>query len=276
MTIGIVGLGLIGGSLARAWKENTGHTVYGFDRDGSVIQYAQLCGAIDGELTEERLASCEVVMLALYPEAEIDYIQSHTNALRGATVIDCAGTKQAVCTACFPIAETHGFCFIGGHPMAGTHHSGFKYSRATLFQGAPMVLVPPRLDDIVLLDRVERLLRPLGFASFSVTTARQHDEMIAFTSQLAHIVSNAYIKSPTATAHAGFSAGSYRDLTRVAELNPDMWAELFLDNREPLLDELDTLIGHLTEYRSAIADGDGARLRALLDAGSRRKQEVDG
>ena len=137
-----------------------------------------------------------------------------------------------------------------------------------------MVLVVPENNDIVELDRIQSMLRPLGFARFSVTTAAAHDRMIAFTSQLAHIVSNAYIKSPEAEAHAGFSAGSYKDLTRVAELNPEMWARLFLDNASPLLAELDGLIGHLTEYRDAIAANDYETLRQLLYDGSERKKSV--
>ena len=160
--------------------------------------------------------------------------------------------------------------------MAGSHYSGFKYSRSNLFQGAPMVLVPPRYDDMDLLDHCKTMLEPCHFGSFSVTTAAEHDRMIAFTSQMPHILSNAFIKSPTASEHNGFSAGSYRDLTRVAWLNPDMWAELFLENRDNLLFELDTYISALEAYRDAIAMGDRKQLTALLEAGKRRKEEVDG
>jgi prephenate dehydrogenase len=277
MTIGIVGLGLIGGSLARAWKVNTAHTVLGNDRDASVVSFARLCGALDGELTRDAIGECDLIMLALYPEAEVAWLNEHAPYIRkNTTVIDCAGTKKKVCAACFPLAEQYGFRFIGGHPMAGTHHSGFKYSRANMFMGAPMVLVPPVFDDIQLLDEVTQLLRPLGFGRFSVTTAEKHDEMIAFTSQLAHIVSNAYIKSPTAGSHKGFSAGSYKDLTRVAWLNPQMWTELFLENDDCLTRELDVLIENLTQYRTAIANGDREHLCRLLDDGRRRKEEVDG
>ena len=151
-----------------------------------------------------------------------------------------------------------------------------KYARATLYDRAPMVIVPPVYDDIEFLARIKALLKPLGFGRISVTTARAHDEMIACTSQMCHIVSNAYIKSPTAGRHKGFSAGSYRDLTRVAWLNPDMWAELFLENRGNLLSEMDVLIKNLTKYRDAIADEDFTTLRDLLDEGRRRKEEIDG
>ena len=139
-----------------------------------------------------------------------------------------------------------------------------------------MVLVPPVYDDMALLQRVKDALEPCGFGFFSVTTAALHDEMIAFTSQMAHLVSNAYIKSPTAGMHKGFSAGSYRDLTRVAWLNPGMWTELFLENRENLLFELDTYIQSLTQYRDALANQDEDTLYRLLDDGKKRKEEVDG
>ena len=160
--------------------------------------------------------------------------------------------------------------------MAGSHNSGFKYSRSNLFQGAPMVLVPPRFDDMSLLQRVKDALEPCRFGSFSVTTAEEHDRMIAFTSQMPHIVSNAYIKSPSALGHKGFSAGSYKDLTRVAWLNPQMWAELFLDNRENILEELDFYISSLSAYRDAVASRDMETLVALLDEGRKRKEQVDG
>jgi len=160
--------------------------------------------------------------------------------------------------------------------MAGTHNSGYKHSREDLFDGAPMVIVPPVFDDIELLERVKAALAPVGFGSFSVTTAQEHDRLIAFTSQLAHLVSNAYIKSPTASSHEGFSAGSYRDLTRVAQLAPAMWTQLFLQNADNLTRELDIFIEELQKYRGAIAGGDGQCLEALLDEGRRRKKEIDG
>jgi len=193
-----------------------------------------------------------------------------------AMVIDCCGIKQAICERCFPLAEEYGFTFIGGHPMAGSHHSGFKYSRSNLFQGAPMVLVPPRFDDPELLQWAKDVLEPCKFGSFSVTTAQEHDKMIAFTSQMPHIVSNAYIKSPTARRHKGFSAGSYKDLTRVAWLNPEMWSELFMNNKENVLYELDFYIKSLEAYKNAILQDDEQTLIALLDEGRKRKEEVDG
>ena len=160
--------------------------------------------------------------------------------------------------------------------MAGSHNSGFKYSRSNLFQGAPMVLVPPRFDDPGLLSRLKEILAPCKFGSFSITTAEAHDKMIAFTSQMPHILSNAFIKSPTALEHKGFSAGSYKDLTRVAWLNPLMWSELLLSNCDNIINELDIYIANLQKYRDAIASQNDMQLIDLLDEGRKRKEEVDG
>lgn len=276
MTVGILGLGLIGGSLARAYHD-AGHRVLGCDRDASTVQFAQIAHAVDAPLTEENIGSCELLLLAVCPQAAADYLEAMGDKIaKTAVVVDCCGIKRQICEAGFRLAERHGWLYVGGHPMAGTHFSGFKYSRADLFKGAPMVLVPPVFDDIRLLERVKALLAPPQFGQFSVTTAEKHDQMIAFTSQLAHVVSNAYIKSPTAGAHRGFSAGSYKDLTRVAWLNAPMWTELFLDNRDFLLAELDTLMENLQVYRDALANGDAAALCTALEAGKRRKEEVDG
>lgn len=276
MTVGILGLGLIGGSLARAYKL-AGHTVYVKNRDERMLSFAMLSGAVDGKLNEDTIPQCDLILLAIYPAGSADWLEANAPLIsKRVLVIDCCGTKQLVCQRCFPIAKEYGFTFVGGHPMAGSQFSGFKYSRASLFQGAPMVLVPPVYDDMALLQRVKDALEPCGFGFFSVTTAADHDRMIAFTSQMPHILSNAFIKSPTALEHKGFSAGSYRDLTRVAWLNPGMWTELFLENRENLLFELDTYIQSLTQYRDALANQDEDTLYRLLDDGKKRKEEVDG
>ena len=276
MKIGILGLGLIGGSLARAYAK-AGHTVYACVRNESMLSFAQLAGAVHGALDENTIGECDLILLAIFTDASARWLEKNAGLVsKKAMVIDCCGIKQAICERCFPLAEKYGFTFIGGHPMAGSHHSGFKYSRSNLFQGAPMVLVPPRFDDPELLQWAKDALEPCKFGSFSVTTAQEHDRMIAFTSQMPHIVSNAYIKSPTARLHKGFSAGSYKDLTRVAWLNPEMWSELFMNNKENVLYELDYYIKSLEAYKNAILQDDEQTLIALLDEGRKRKEEVDG
>ena len=276
MTVGIVGLGLIGGSFAKAYHA-AGHTVLAFDTDRSTYDFAVLSGTVNGPLTDETLSTCDLILMAVIPSAAVGYLKQHAAHIGPKpVVIDCCGTKRVVCTACFPLAKQFGFTYLGGHPMAGTHNSGFKYATATMFHNAPMVLVPANHNDIELLSRVKELLAPAGFSRFSVTTAEQHDEMIALTSQLAHVVSNAYIKSPTAGLHKGFSAGSYKDMTRVAWLAPKMWAELFLENKDFLMAELNTLIDNLRQYQDAMEHDDLPGLIQLLDDGRKRKEEVDG
>ena len=276
MTVGILGLGLIGGSLARAYAL-AGHTVYAKDNDEKTLSFAILSGAVRGKLDETVAHKCDLFFLAVYPGDCAGWLEENGRYLRkDALVLDCCGIKKEVCARCFPVAKEYGFTFVGGHPMAGSQFSGFKYSRADLFQGAPMVLVPPRYDDIELLQRIKDALAPCGFGMFSVTSAEDHDQMIAFTSQMPHVLSNAFIKSPTAQRHKGFSAGSYKDLTRVAWLNAPMWSELFLENRENLLFELDTYMNALQAYRDALANRDADTLTALLEAGKKAKEDVDG
>ena len=276
MNVGILGLGLIGGSLARAYALE-GHTVYAAETNESMLSFAMLAGAVHERLNEATIAACDLILLAIYPDGSASWLEEHAQQVSpDALVLDCCGIKKEICQRCFPLAKQYGFTFVGGHPMAGSQFSGFKYSRANLFQGQPMVLVPPVFDDMQLLERVKEALKPCQFGSFSVTTPEEHDKMIAFTSQMPHILSNAFIKSPTALNHKGFSAGSYKDLTRVAWLNASMWAELFMENRENVLFELDYYIDSLTAYRKAIENQDMAVLTDLLEAGKKRKEEVDG
>nr|WP_035101375.1 prephenate dehydrogenase [Enorma massiliensis] len=285
MCVGIVGLGLIGGSFARAYR-SLGATVYALDTDRDTMD-ASMIETVEAPLDDASIPSCDLIILAAYPQACIEWLEEHAKILgrisdpdtsRGPIVIDTAGVKEAVCARAFELARVNGFAFVGTHPMAGTQFSGFAHARADLFRGAPMVLVPPETDDarrLTLLDRVHTLLAPVGFGSFSVTSPEEHDRVIAFTSQLAHVVSNAYVKSPTARAHHGFSAGSYRDLTRVAHLNPGMWAELMMDDAKNLSQEIASLIEALDAYRLALDAGDRDRLRMLLAEGDRIKRALD-
>lgn len=276
MNIGVVGLGLIGGSLCRALKQNTTHTVYGYDIDKSINSYAILDNSIDKELNSDNLCECDYILISVYPKATINYLKENAQYIKkGAVVIDCGGIKRSICEQCTPLAQKYDFYFFGGHPMAGLHHSGFKFSKPDLYNGASMILTPQNTDDIELLNEVSQFVKSLGFSSVTVTTPDEHDKIIAFTSQLAHVVSNAYVKSPQAKVHKGFSAGSYKDLTRVAKLNENMWAELFMENKDNLLFEIEHIINSLNEYKEAIKNDDIDTLKALLKDGSDRKKEID-
>jgi prephenate dehydrogenase len=276
-TIGIVGLGLIGGSFAKAYKKYSDYRVLGYNRTQSTAQQALEDGTLDGLLTEENISECDLLLLALYPGAIISFLKEHAPRIKKtAIVMDGGGTKRDICRDCQPIAHEYGFTFVGGHPMAGKKYSGYEYCTADLFHNASMVVVPENLEDTALIDRVKELLAPCDFGQITVCDAEKHDKMIAFTSQMAHLVSNAYIKSPTAREHKGFSAGSYKDMTRVAWLNETMWTELFLENRDNLIQELDYIMGFLAEYREALAEQNADRLWQLLHEGKVCKEEVDG
>lgn len=275
MNIGIVGLGLIGGSMARAIKETGGHTVYGYDILESTMLAAQLVGAVDSTLDSETLPECDMVIVSLYPQATVDYITENADKFKkGSVIIDCSGVKRHVCDRINPLAQKHDFTFIGGHPMAGTQFWGFDYSRASLFKGASMILTPHGVSDIALLDKVKKFFTSIGFADITFSTPDDHDRIIAYTSQLAHIVSNAYVKSPTALNRKGFSAGSYKDMTRVAKLNEKMWTELFLENNDYLVKEIDILIENLQQYKDALEKADSTALSALLKEGKDTKKQA--
>ena len=274
MKIAVAGLGLIGGSFAKAFKENN-NTLYCLDRDEETIARARLEDAMDEVLTKENIGECDFIFVALYPKATEDFLREYAPFIsKDATVIDCGGTKKGICKVGFEIAEKYGFCFMGGHPMAGTHFSGFKYARASLFSGASMILVPRRNETIETLENTKKLLVTAGFKSVTVSTAEEHDRIIAYTSQLAHVVSNAYVKSPNAVVHKGFSAGSYKDLTRVAKLNPSMWAELFLENSDNITFEIENLIKELQKYSDAIKNSDREELEKLLAEGTKIKESI--
>lgn len=276
MTVGIIGLGLIGGSMARAYK-NSGFTVLGCDTNDVVLSWAKLNGIADENLTKDNIPDCDLILLAITPKSAAKWLEDNAPSIEKTTlVMDLCGTKRYICSVGFALAEKYGFTFVGAHPMAGSHIGGIKNSRADLFKDETVVLVPPCRDDIALFDRAKKALAPAGFARYTFTTADAHDEMIAYTSQLAHVVSNAFVKSPRAQTHSGISAGSYRDLTRVAQLDVNMWTELFLENHDNLSNELGLIISSLQGYKDAIDSGNAELLASLLQAGVDAKEKADG
>ena len=275
MNIGIVGLGLIGGSMARAIKENTEHKVYAYDISQSAMLAAKVMNTIDGELVDDNIGNCDIIILSLYPQATVDYVKANASAIKkGAIIIDCCGTKRYVCNELVSFAKENGFTFIGGHPMAGTQFWGFEHSRASLFKGASMIIAAQGISDIKILETIKIFFISIGFTDITFTTPEEHDRIIAYTSQLAHVVSNAYVKSPTALEHKGFSAGSYKDMTRVAKLNVDMWTELFIENGDNLSNEIDLLVKNLQQYSKAIKNKDAEKLSQLLEDGKETKKQA--
>ncbi len=275
MVISVIGLGLIGGSLARTIKLHTTHQVYGMDLNAATMDQAALLGAIDGTADDAVIAQSDLILVALYPRAIIDWITSHAHLFKpDCLVIDCGGVKQVIYKAVEPLVKDASWHFIGGHPMAGREFSGFKYARDDLFDHASMILTPYADADPALLQQARNFFLDLGFRRVQFTTPETHDEMIAYTSQLAHIVSSAYVKCPLADKHRGFSAGSFADMTRVARLNEDMWTELFFDNRDALLPEVEGLTERLIAYRDALRNQDHEGMKALLKEGREIKERL--
>ena len=277
MQIGIVGLGLIGGSLAKAYKK-AGVAVLGSDQNDLTTEFAKMAEAIDGELDEAHFSRCDVIFIAINPAGAIKWMEQNAPRLpKDVIVIDCCGTKRGVCRAGYEMARQYGITYLGGHPMAGKEKGGFKHSSADLFDGAPFILVPEDHNDLNTMCKVKKILQRAGFGRISFSTAEEHDKVIAFTSQMPHIVSNGFIKSKTAVLHNKnmVSAGSYLDFTRVAYLDEKMWTELFMENRDNLGAELAALIAELQKYQKALTDNDPEELIRLLKEGKECKSEVD-
>ncbi len=273
MKIGIVGLGLIGGSLAKAIKKNTDYICFGIDINKTTVAAALSQEAIDGEISVDGLDRCDVAVICLYPQQTIDFIRENKKRFKkGGIVIDTCGVKGEIVTASEKLLADEGVRFLGCHPMAGREFSGFAYSVDNLFEKASFIMTPTDNTPMSAVKEISKFAYNIGFAKCVVASPDEHDEVIAFTSQLAHIVSSAYVKSPSLMKQAGFSAGSFKDLTRVAKLNEDMWTTLFMMNKKPLVSEISHIIKCLEDYRSAIENEDHDRLHSLLKEGRELKE----
>ena len=273
MKIAIVGLGLIGGSLCKALSAKTSHKCYGIDTDRNTIQAAIHDGAILKAISESELSEMDVTVVCLHPKQTVEFILANKkNFKEGSIVVDSCGVKGSIVSAVFAELEKERVHFIGCHPMAGREFSGYAYSLATLFEKASLIITPNGSTPAFLVEIVKDTAAVLGFGKVVVSTPEEHDRTIAFTSQLAHVVSNAYIKSPTLRNQSGFSAGSFQDLTRVAKLNEDMWTDLFIMNKSALLNEIDVLLENLEKYRQAIENEDSDELKELLREGKILKE----
>ena len=275
-TVGVVGLGLIGGSMAKAIHQYTDCTLLGYDTDGGALSRALDEGVVSAALTADRLAECDLVVVALYPQAVVEYVSAHRDHFRkGGVVMDCGGVKGVVCTPLADVVKDAGFWFVGGHPMAGIERSGYGHAFPELFQGASLILTPYPGTPRECLDGIWELARRLGFGHLQLSTPEEHDHIIAYTSQLAHVVSCAYVGSPSAPNFEGFSAGSFKDMTRVAKLNEEMWTELFLENQGALVREIDTLVEELAAFAYTIRRGDRDRLKDMLRHAREIKEAID-
>lgn len=276
MNVAVVGLGLIGGSLAKSIKEKTNYKVFGWDNSEEVRNNAVSSNSIDEIIIDGNPESCDIVLVALYPKITLEYLEKFKkNFKKDAMVIDCAGVKEKISLKGTEVANENGFVFCGGHPMAGLEKSGFNFSSSSLFNGATMILTPTYNMEDNIIKKIEDFIISIGFGEIRIATPKEHDKMIAYTSQLAHVVSSAYIKSSLSSKFKGFSAGSFHDMTRVAKLNEDMWTELFFENSDYLADEIDDLISRLEKFSMSIRNGEEELLKAMLKEGKELRLSVD-
>lgn len=274
MTIAVIGLGLIGGSLCKALKAHTGHIVLGLDTDGATCREALRTGAVDRIIGDNSLAEADLTFVCLYPEATVQYLAVHAKEFKKDSIVcDVCGIKSAIVSAADGVLKNAGVRFVPCHPMAGREISGFFGAQADLWQGASFIVTPTENTDEKALVAVGELAKSIGFGKVVSAPPEEHDRVIAYTSQLAHIVSSAYVKSPSIERECGFSAGSFQDMTRIATINAPMWSSLFLLNREALLAEVSNLIDRLEEYEQCLQEGDRGRMASLLEDGARIKRE---
>lgn len=274
MKIIIAGLGIIGGSIAKALKQNTPHQVLGMDVNEDSLLDACSCGAIDGKAGMEDIRTADMVYLCVYPETALEFAREYGPMLKeGCVLTDTCGVKAAVCAGMEELRGTGRYVFVPGHPMAGKERSGFAASDPSIFVGASYIIVPGGAPEWAV-DLVEEQALLMGFGRIVRTDPERHDQMIAFTSQVPHALACAYVLSPRCRDHKGFSAGSYRDVSRVANINAELWSRLFLDNREALTRELDELIGNLSAIRDAVHAGDEEGLGGLLKRAGDIKRKV--
>ena len=276
MNIAIIGLGLIGGSLAKAIKLHTGHKVYAADKNSDVLSAAVDCGAVDAIISDtKQLGIMDVVIVCLYPGDTVDYVKNNAgNFKRGGIVIDTCGIKSEICRALNDVAAKNGFCFIGAHPMAGSEKSGFSASKADLFDGASFIITPADGSSPAV-KLISDLALQIGFGRVVTAAPEYHDKMIALTSQLPHVLACSYVLDADAEHHRGFSGGSFRDVSRVAEINDRLWSELFIENSEPLIEKIDNLINNLSLFKEYISRGDSEKLRCLLASARAKKESID-
>lgn len=274
MKVLICGLGLIGASLAKTLKKNTTHTVLGWNRTPSVTEKALRDGVIDrtGDI-DELMSDADITFVNFYPDAIVPYILEHKNSFKKDSIVtDSCGIKTKICKELEH--EKLNFYYVGAHPMAGREVGGYDNSQDTLFDKASFIVTPYENTPRNKVDALVGLAQDMKFARTVVTTPEHHDEMIAFTSQIAHVLACSYVLSPLAPMHPGYSAGSYRDVSRVARINAEMWSDLFIDNKDALVREVDDLVSNLMKFKYNIINEDRQALCDLMNKANSIKEEI--
>lgn len=268
MKIMIAGLGLIGGSMAKSLNR-ANFNVDGFDRD-QVVDFALKNNIIKNKATN--FADYDIVFIALPPDATMNFL-TQNKFKDNSIVCDICGVKGVVENCVY--AEKRNFRYVGCHPMAGKEVSGIQNSVETLFDKANMIIIDHEKTDAEAVETLTDLFNKMGFKLIKHCSSDHHDTKIAYTSQLAHIVSNAYVKSPSAKDYVGFTGGSFQDMTRIAGVDEEVWTRLYMLNREKISEELSILIGNLQKYLKAFENNNEEELKKLLQEGRKEKVRLD-
>ena len=264
MKICVAGLGIIGGSICLALKR-AGYNVAGWNRSQKPLDYALKNKIIDE--AAKGFESYDVVFVCLPPEATVKFIDNNTFK-SGAIVSDICGVKGSIEKAVY--SRSRNFRYVGCHPMAGKEVSGVENACADLFDGANIVFTIAEQTDGRALEDMRNLAKQMGFGYAVECSAEIHDKKISYNSQLAHVVSNAYVKDGEIDGCIGFTGGSFQDMTRIAGVDEEVWTALYLENAENLSQKIGALISSLSEVKSALDKGDGEKLKALLRDGRER------
>lgn len=273
----IIGLGVIGGGYAAALT-NAGYTVKCITKNQKDIDYALERGMISygtTEIDEKLISDSELVIFALYPTVFIKWIEEHQPLFsKGTLITDVSGVKSSVVEKIQSILRDD-VEFIAAHPMAGRESSGVEFSSPEVFRGANFIVTPTEKNTKEAIECAKELGRILGFARISELSCCEHDKMIAFLSQLTHVIAVSLMNANTAPNLEKYTGDSFRDLTRIAKINEEMWCELFLLNKESLLSEIDSFTRELSAFREAIERGDAELLKNKMKNSTKRRMLFD-
>ena len=273
MKILVAGMGLIGGSICKAVHAYTDHSVYGWNRSQKTLQKALAEHAIDG-IVQDDCSHFDLIIVCLYPDLVREWVKKYIKTISAGTIIiDVSGVKTDLPEEMTKLCAEYQVSYLSTHPMAGKEHAGFDVSDEGLFQGANFIITPLENTPKHVIAEVKNFAHQIGFRRFVITTPEMHDRMIAYTSQLAHVVSSAYVQSPVLELESGFSGGSFHDMTRIATMNEDMWTGLFMENKASLMQEIDILIANLQKYKTALSENDEKAVYDLIQDGRFKKEK---
>lgn len=275
MKIAIIGLGLIGGSIARRLRGFHNATVAAYNRTAETILLAKQDGAIDEGSSNpaEVIEGADLIILCLYPQLNVDIVRDNLQHIKdGAVITDVSGVKGFMVDELSKILP-ESVDFIGAHPMAGREVGGYKSSTDTLFNKASFLITPTKKNKPENIALIRELAEYIGCKHVITTTPEEHDAVIAYTSQLMHVVAVALCDNPMIERSTFFSAGSLRDCTRVAIINAEMWSELFVENKDALVDRISEMQNSLEKIKQATADGDRAELEKIMKHATAQKMK---